>query len=163
MSFEKPISTIRNAIRNSAEEIASKENINIPELRHLKAVLDNYKLIRDYNPDIFKKLVILSIKNKEIKDSLGKKLSLIFQNIFDEISLSYYSKLFSAFNNNDSLNNDFKQESSVFVNEMMTNIKNDPRIIKAFLGKEELLNNAIKNSTSSILEMLVILNSNMLM
>lgn len=137
--MEIPISTIKKGVRQLAENMASKESREIPEFNDYKKAFAVFKALRELSPDKYKKLVILTSMNIEVKEELGN-LYKIFNSVLDEIMAGYLQK---------------QQEKSIlelvqFKNGIFdlvsSTLKADPRIIVAFKGQEHRLIRAINKT-----------------
>ena len=166
MNIENPISTIRKAVEGSAEEMAKTEFLQKPESRHYKAIFENYRIVKDYSPEMFEKMVFLSAKGKELKDNLGPELSKIFKNVSDEINETYQNKIIAAteqLENSSNLNQEeLKKEifnlTNRAIKEIVESIEVNPLIVSAFLGKEELLKKALYYLETTYFELFQLFN-----
>ena len=157
MSIENPIQTIKKAITASAEKLASNESINKPEPRHFEQIFNMYKQLRESDPVTLEKIIIISVKGKELKDKLGHDLDSVFQQVANETQNRLKEKIISEINifqNSDELNSsDQNQKLKEIIehglNQLKNEILNDSRIKTAFGGHQELLNQCIDFTVSS--------------
>ncbi|MBP6025454.1 hypothetical protein [Ferruginibacter sp.] len=161
MSLENPISTIRKAVQGAAEELASKELLQKAESNHYDKVFLIFKTLRNINPKTLEKVIIASAKGKELKDKLSKELFAEFESVAFEISADYKKKITAQvekIENDSSCQNKYEQVTAVTKNiftDMAYEIKNDPRLLTAFAGKEDLLDEAVNFVHSDLPELLV--------
>lgn len=158
MSIEKPIATIRNAIKGAAEEKAYQSSENL-EQKHIDESYKFFKKMRDYRPEEIEKIILLSSEGKELRDKLGMNLYQVFDPIWKEMTKEFMTKLIKRGceirSEKQLTKNEFYKEIEVFgimlLEESSKKLKDDPRIISAFSGKEELLNKIIDYAVSTTL------------
>jgi len=163
MSLEKPISTIKKAVQRMAEESAEKESLDKPEQRHYDDVFTSYKILRMLEPKRLEVYIKTTAKSQELKNEIGAELF----NVFDEVWIDATKEGKSEIKNEvDQLESTFKllfpkeynseleRIDKKYLKEKAEQVKNDPRVVQAFSGKEELLNKALDTTTSSMLDLM---------
>lgn len=164
MSKER-ISIVKKAVQKSAEELAKKEFLDKPEQRHLDKSINLYKDLRESSPEFFKDAILLMARRKELKNEMGAELYNIFDDVWAEIlngSNGYENRMREALKqvrNTRKLSlEEYKQEklnlTERFLQEKGNQIKNDYRIVSAFIGKGEILDNAIEFEKSYLRDLL---------
>ena len=156
MNIEKPISTIRRAIEGVAEEKAYKSSEKI-EQKHFDESIKFYKKMRDTRPDEVEKLILLSVEGKELRDKIGMELYIIFDPIWKNVTKGFLNKLIKRAceikGERELTDKEFIKEIDTYAETLLRYdskiLKEDPRIISAFLGKEELLNKIIDYAVST--------------
>lgn len=165
MSIEKPISTIRRAIQESAEENASKEFLNEPEQRHYKQAIDFYKLLRKSSPEFLEIVIPLTAKRKELKDEMGLELYKVFEDAWENLlrgPTGYESKMkegMAQITETKKLSSDEYNQEKInltqrILNEESASLRHDSIISSAFSGNEEILNKAIEFEISYLCDLL---------
>ena len=162
MSLEKPIPTIRNAVNRLAEERAEKESLESPEQRHFDDVFLTYKTWRMLDPKSLELSIKVSAKSQELKNEMGTELFKVFDQSWlnatkdgkKELSeeIAKINKLVSMFPQK--YKEKLEHVNEKYLEEKANQIKNEPLVVQAFTGKEELLNKAIEITTSSMLELM---------
>ncbi len=160
MPLEKPIQTIRKAIKGTAENAAEKESLEKPTSRHFEQTLSLYKQIRDESPEMLEKLITVTAKAKELKDELGPSLDRTFRKVWSELNEKYKNEIITKvekLEDENLISQEYKRKlvtiTGKIFNKISEEFRNDPRIIVAFTEKEELLEKAITFSTSGALEL----------
>jgi|GEM_PF-2967670 len=151
MSIEKPISTIKKAIQGRAEEKAYEDSLDRPEQKHYDESLNFYKQMRDKRPEEIEKLILHSADSKELRDKMGMELYKIFDQTWKEKTKGFFLKMIeraSEVKENEELSRrEFVKEMDSFAEKLLKEtseeLRSDPRIISAFLGKEDILNKII--------------------
>jgi hypothetical protein len=163
MSIEKSITNIRKAVKGSAEELALKESLNEAEYRHYEYIIKLYKQIRNLDPKLLDKIVNITAKGKELKDEAGSILYNSYNEVWKEIfegANGFENKIHLAINSSEKnmTSEDFKQElvalTEKLLKEKSEKLKEDPRIIKAFKDKKELLNKLINYTIQTPFQLL---------
>lgn len=162
MDIEKPIPAIRKAIQNFAEEKATGESLETPEAKHFEEAFKAYKKMRAVDPEGLKLSIEVRARDQKIKNSMGKELYKIFDQVWIEINKSSEKEIRKAIdeirNNKKILNEEKEQAIDEFelryIKENARKVKNDPRIISAFSGKEEILREGIFGVMLSMLHVL---------
>ncbi len=160
MSLEKPISTIRKAIEGTAQKSASAEFLDKPEKRHYNDAFDFYKYMRGFEPEKVEQVIMVAAKSKELSDEMGAELLKVFNKVWEDVTLGSEEKLNKAIErlketilSHIELNQEIIKLEERFLKLKTNELKNDPRIVSAFAGKEELLNKGVQLAISSTLEM----------
>lgn len=166
MTIENPISTIRKAVKGSAERLAENSNAKKVKPEHYKEVLGLFRRLKDTNPEILEKLIIASAKDKELKDELGSDFDSIFQQVWIEVNSRYSYRIRHAVKQmKEEKELDAEEAKKRFVNsineitnEMSIEMRKDPLITHSFMSEKEkgLLNKAITVTTTTISELLVV-------
>lgn len=158
MTIEKPISTIRKALKGRAEQKAAENSLDKPEQKHYDESLNFYKRMRDKRPEEIETLILNSAEGKELKDEMGEELYQVFDQIWKEKTKGFLYNLiqktgeflenyFDNNNNKDLPRSEFVKKMDEFaetlLNEKAKEIRDDPKIISAFSGKEDVLNKVI--------------------
>lgn len=146
MTIEKPVSTIKKAIKGTTEQMASKESLKKPEQRHYDSVINLYKQIRNTSPEMLEKIVIAAAKGKELKDEIGQESEMVFNQVWGELADVYQEELYKSIEKSP---DEFKKE----INKIGEMSKEDTRIISAFSGKEDALNKCIDYATQTIVDL----------
>ncbi len=162
MSIEKPITTTRKAVERMAEDRASKEFLETPESRHYESVFTTYKMLRMLDPQRLELVVKANAKEQDIKTEMGTDLFNIYQKVWSDVTKEGKNEIDKAVeqlkNTTDlspkHLNEELIKLDERFLKEKSSQVKNDPRIVTAFLDKGELLNKSIELTTSSMLDLL---------
>lgn len=153
MSIEK----IKKAIQGSAEGMASRESLEKPNSRHFEQAFNLYRQIKSLDINLFKSLITVAAKGKELKDKMGPKLDKIFSSVWNEQSSKYENEIVSIIINEINKNRINQKERLHKIYEDIKNkILNDSRIISAFSGKEKLLQEVIECSISEVQEILLL-------
>lgn len=148
MKIEKPISTIRKAIKGSAEQMASREFLEEPEERHYKDTFDFFRALKMLQPEMYEKMIVVGAKGQELSERIGKDSHKILTGVLREIAAKDKEDLKQAvesMRNTRNLSSEelereiFKLKERYFNNVVTKEILNDPRLKSAFAGKEELL------------------------
>lgn len=166
MSLERPFSTIRKAVEESAEEKASKEFLDRPEPRHFEAAFNFYRTLRESDPEFFEAVVSLTAQRKEVRDTLGVELYSTFDrawtSLINDHTNGYAAKVKAAFEQvqeTKNLNQEELEEERIiltkrFLTEAANIIESDPQLLISFRGKEELLNKAVVFESSYFVNLL---------
>lgn len=163
MDIENPISTIKKAVQNAAEELAAKESKSKPEAEHYKRVLDSFKFMRGSNREMLEKIIFFSAQRKEIKDRLEPEQYSVFREGWDKVEKKLKTETSNAIDEilkknkeKEMTSEEFKHEIAELTNkiheQVIGEVKNDPKVIAAFHGKEKLLDEMLDfiKSTSSV-------------
>ncbi|HRH03915.1 MAG TPA: hypothetical protein PLN13_13575 [Bacteroidia bacterium] len=158
MKLEKPISSIRQAIKTSAEKTALLEKLITPEIRHFESALNSFKILRFSNPQKLQNILNVFEKGKKLKEELGPELDFVFQKVNDEVLDSFEEFLIfetEKINAKSNLTQDERAREKLTLifnsfNLMLEKVRNDRRIISAFSGKELLLHKAINYMEESL-------------
>ena len=159
MTIEKPISTIRKAIKGSAEQIASTEFFEEPEERHYKEIFDFFRTLKMYQPEMYEKMITIGAKGKELSDEMGKDLHKILSQVLGEISARDKDKMKEAVAqlekslSPEELDKKIIELKERYLNAMGKELINEPRLKSAFTGKEELLEKVIDFLKSTMSEL----------
>jgi len=162
MGIEKPISTIRKAVQNLAEENASGDSLKVPESKHFKDAFEFYKAMRLNDPEGLKLSIEVRAREQDIKNKMGEKLYNVFDKVWIEVNQDSTQEINEAL---DQIKKDKKMSSEdieqaidefelSFIKGKARIVKNDPRIVSAFLGKEEVLRNGLYGVMLSMLHVL---------
>ena len=160
MSIEKPISTIRKAIKGSAEQIASTEFIKEPEERHYKEIFIFFRELKLEQPEVYEKLIKVGAKGKDLSDKMGKDLHEILSQILKEVSTRDKETMEEAVNqikknkklSYEELDNEIIKLKKRYLDGLAIELINNPRLKLAFAGKEELVEEIIDFLKSTMLE-----------
>lgn len=161
MGIEKPISTIRKAIQNFAEEKALKESLDTPKSRHFEDAFNAYKAMRIFEPDKLEQAIKIRAREQDIKNEMGNLYN-IFQAVWVDVNKESKREIDKAIEqikaNKKMSINDIDQSIDEFelkfIKEKAIEVKNDPRIVSAFSGKEEILNEGLYGVMLSMLHIL---------
>jgi hypothetical protein len=155
MTIEKPISTIRKAIKGSAELEAEKEGRKRPKKRHFREAFQFFRFLKMIDPKMYEGSLELMAKAKDLKDEMGEDLYKTFTSVLEEITSKIREKVkkeYEQIKEKGPLSSEeileLNKKIIIISNEEM---KNDSRLISAFLGKEELLNKTIDFISSEML------------
>jgi hypothetical protein len=163
MNIEKPISTIRKAVKSSAEEQALNENIDKPEKRHYDETFKFLKIMKTINPEMFEKDIILLAKGKELKDESGIESYKVFRQVWKELTdineVNEQVNMWNKFRENQSLpelpQSEQKRGYIILAEDFLKSkgeeLKKDPRITNKFSGKEDILNRCVDHAISATL------------
>ena len=132
MSLEKPIPTIRKAVERLAEERAENESLDKPEQRHYDDVFLTYKMWRMLDPQKLEISIKVTAKSQELKEEMGKELFKVFD-------LAWL---------------DATQNCKGNIDKAANEVKNNPAVLQAFLGKEAFLIKALNITKSSMQELI---------
>ncbi len=162
MSLEKPIATIRKAVQGLAEERAKKELLEKPEQRHYDSVVATFKMWRMLNPESLELSIKVGAKNQELKKEMGSELYNIYNHAWIrankkgneqlEEEVKKISKILKLFPNK--YKGKLNQINEQYIKEKADRVRYDNSVMRAFDGKEELLNKAIDITTSSMRELM---------
>jgi len=168
MSIENPISTIRRAIKGTAERLAESEGKRKPKSKHYEEVFENYRKIQKTNPEMLEKLIIASAKDKELKDELGPDLDAAFQIVWVKVYTRFAYRIRHTIQDIIKDENPLSEESkqklansiNEIINDMSLEIKKDPLVAHSFLTEKEkvLLNKAIAYTRTSIMKLIDVVN-----
>lgn len=159
MTPENKYSTIRKAVEGKAEELAARELLEKPEKHHLDEVFNEYKALRGISPKELEAQISIASKRKELKDQMGIDANQIFNEVWDnlyngptgleikEAEQTAQRKKYSRPTVETALQ-DMVEFRERFFKWMEKFIKIDPRIITAFKGKEDILNQKIEFEVS---------------
>lgn len=162
MSFEKPFQIIRKAIKDLAEENATKESLEVPESRHFDDALKTYKKMRSTDPKGLELSVDIRAREQDIKNKMGKELYEVFDKVWIRVNQNSgkeFNEAIEKIKENKKMSlEDIEQAIAEFelsfIKGKAREVKNDPRIIKAFSGKEEILKSGIYSVMVSMLHVL---------
>lgn len=161
MSIEKPISTIRKAIKGAAEEDALLELKESPEKKHLDDAFNFFRYIKVFEPTKFELLVKIAAEAKDIKDAIGLEKYKLFMDVWTEVCAHGENELkldtYQILKSEMPLREKQKQNlllNRQFYKQRALEIRNDSRILNAFKESEELMNKSIEFTTSTALKML---------
>lgn len=164
MTIENPISTIKKAVRGSAEHLAMNRNAKKVKPEHYKEVFNFFRELKESNPEKLEKLIILLAEDKELKDELGPDLDSIFQIVWIEVNSRYAYKISTVIKqlkeekepDSEESNQKFVNSINEILNEMAIEIKKDPLVTHSFISKNEknLLDKAITRTKKSIFELI---------
>jgi len=166
MNIENPLHTIKKAVEEAAIRKASNEFLEKPEARHFQLVFDDFKRLRNLNPQVLARLIIRYAKTKELKDELGRNLDFTLQQVYNEKSSQLEDRIIAGIEQLQSMSKmkqeEVQKEFAALMQrgaeELGRQIKTDSRITSSFVGKEELLNKAINFINKELLETLYDLN-----
>jgi hypothetical protein len=158
MKIEKPISTIRKAIKISAEQTAQEEFLKKPEKRHYEEAFSFYKYMKLFEPENYEKMIVIGAKGSELKDKMSPKLYKEFTNILEEVTSKNGIRIEKAINvlkDSGLLSSEqLKQETLELNKELIAmnynDLINDPRLKSAFKGKEGFLKKVIDFTSNSM-------------
>ncbi len=146
MTIENPIGTIKKAVQAFAEQKAENEFLEKPETRHYDAVFEQFRALKEASPEALETAVKLASNSKEIKDELGSELFILYKKVANELDVEMKDKCMIAFKqlkdenlSKDDLEIKVKELYIRVSKQVVDMFKNDPRIVLAFNGKEELL------------------------
>ena len=150
MTIEKPIGPIKKAVEYVAQDMS--------EPKDYKRIFSLFKGIKKTNPEFFEKLILDLSKSMELKKELGIGLFNVYSEIWNEIYLKYSDEI-TKVNKGSSLIKviigveDSKNIKLDYLKKEITNkLENDPRLMSAFSGKEDLLQKIIHFSVSEVFE-----------
>jgi len=162
MPIEKPISTIRKAIEGTAEVKADKESIDKPEERHYKAAFNFYRTLRALSPEKVGLIITIAAKSKGLKDEMGVQLFKVFNDVFKDKTTGSEREFNEQIEqikakrhlSQRELSKEILKLNEAFIVKKVAEVQNDPRIISAFAGKEELLKKGTEFAMSSTINIL---------
>ncbi len=162
MGFEKPISTIRKAIKNLAGENATKEGLSKPEQRHFDDALNAFKIRDMIDPDGLEASIEIRARLQEIKDTMGDELYNFFSDkwvLINNNSKSIIDNEVDIINKNNKTSQDEKDIAIdefliKFIREKALELYNDPQIISSFKDKKEILSEGLYGMMLSMLQIL---------
>lgn len=162
MAMEKPISTIKKAIQNLAEENASKDSLKVPESKHFENAFNTYKAMRIVDPEGLELSIEVRSREQEIKREMGEELYNVFQQVWTEVNKDNKEEIDNAIKQIKSSKNkspeDIEQAIDEFelkyIREKANIVKNDLRIILAFSEKKEILSKGLYGVMLSMLHIL---------
>ena|ERR1035437_398953 len=134
MSIEKPISTIRKAIKSISE--------NIPD--NYKRALNAFKDLKKVNPEFLNKIITTESQGQDIKDKMEPELYNIYSKVFGEIFTNHEAEL------NKATIDGSEEMLTKVIQTILNEVKKDNRLIHAFAGKKELFNKIASFSTSEM-------------
>lgn len=160
MLNEKPISTIRKAIKGTAEIEAEKEGLSKTEEKHLKESFSFYRFLKMTDPKMYKDTIMSVAQAMDLKTEMGDDLYKLFTQVLEEITLKDKIAIeteVKQLEESKTLSPKELERGILELNKkliMMSDygLKQDPRLISAFQGKEGLLNKTIEFVTSTMLE-----------
>ncbi len=151
---------LRYVIKASAKAMAKKEFLDAPEQRHMDAVVKMYQYIKKMDPDFAHKLLTITLKANKLKDEFGPDLFTIFEKVWDK-ELIFFMKedinnaMDSILETKDLNHEEYRKEHFAimkrYLDEKISLLKKDPRIISAFAGKEALLDKALDFNMAALL------------
>lgn len=163
MSIEKQsVSKIRKAIQGSAEKLAADEFLKKPEQRHYSYILSFYKIVRALSPELLEKYITITAKDQEMKLEVGAELYEIFTQSWRDATKNIVNELENAERqikatkklSPEELEQELKKLEERYIKEKSIQVRNDLRIISAFVGKKDLLEKSLNLSISTSLELL---------
>jgi hypothetical protein len=154
--------TIRNAVQNSAERLARGEGKKKPKKRHYNEIFDRLGELKK-TPKLLKMQIMISAKDKELKDELGRYLDDIFQIVWTKTIPNYTYRIRHAteqmekekeLDPNGSKER-FLNSLNEIIKEMGEYIRKDPLITHSFITEKEkgLLEKAISFHIALISEL----------
>ena len=160
MSIENPISTIRKAVKGSAERLADSEGERKPKSEHYDKIFEKFRNLKKTNPEILEELIIASAKDKELKDELGMDLDSTFQMIWVKVNTRYAYRIRhlvqDTIKDEDPITEESKQKLASSINgiidEISIEVRRDPLVVNSFTTEKErnLLNKVIAHTKASI-------------
>ena len=163
MSIENSIGTIKKAVEEKAFMDASDEGHEKANAEHYKKVFEEFKAIKELDPEKLEKFIGALSTIRDMKIELGQELGQLFSVISNKIMEKKKEKIHAAIDKivreEPSGYTQLEKISAVMLHEAEfadEEIKDDPEIIAAFAGKETLLNKALslKEASVQIFEML---------
>jgi hypothetical protein len=161
MALENPIGKIRKAVEALAEQKAENEFLEKPETRHYEAVFEQFRAIKEASPEMLEIAVHLASNAKEMQDELGSELLFLYKKVASELDTEMKDKFIIAFKklkdenlSKDDLEIKVKELYITGSKKVVDMFKNDPRIVSAFKGKEELLEKLLKFMEESELSLI---------
>ena len=162
MSLEKPISTIRKAVHGLAEENAKEEGFEKPEQKHFDSVFDTFKMWRMLNPKSLELSIKVGAKYEDLKKEMGTELFDIFNQSWIKANKKGNEQLEEEVRKINKIikilpkkyKEKLHQINEQYLKEKSDIVRSDTTVLNAFKGKEELLNNAIEITTSSMRELM---------
>lgn len=159
MSIEKPISTIRKAIKGAAETEAEQEGLEYPKDRHFKEAFSFYRFLKMSDPKMYEDSLLSAAKGMDLKKEMGETLYKLFTQVLEKITskngLEIERELKQMKKSNQFSQEELKKwilelnKKLIKLNDM--ELRKDLRLISAFSRKEELLKRTIDFISSSIL------------
>jgi len=164
MSIEKKISTVRKAIKGTAEADAEREGLMSPEGRHFKSAFNFYRFIKLVDPKTYEFMVSTAAKLNDLKTEMGPDLSRILGNAIERITGKDENKVEQQFRQLERTRKMTQEEEEEeilklninFTREKDEEIKKDTELLLAFSGKEELLNQAVSYISESMIKLLTL-------
>jgi hypothetical protein len=161
MPLEKPIATIRKAVQGSAEKSALEDSRDTPEQKDFKQALNFYRYIKIFEPEKYEWIIQTAAKGKELKDAVGDELYKMVTSEWEEIIDRGSDKLNEDLEYIRTTSKNYSEVGvyeaihlyEMFLKEKAIEIKNNPKIMAAFSGKEDLLNQGIDFAANSMLEL----------
>ena|ERR1035437_2150892 len=162
MTIENPISTIRKAVKGTAEQNAAAELIEFPEQKHYEEAFLYYKYLKLFEPEMYEKMISIGAKDKELKDEMGAELLNVFTQVLEEITSKNENKMAASVeqlkeankNSPEILNQKILKLNKILILENDGELRKNSRLISAFSAREDLLNRAIDFTSSSMLDLL---------
>jgi hypothetical protein len=161
MTIEKPISTIRKAIKGSAEESALDDFRDTPEQKDFRQAFNFFRYLKIFEPEKYEWIVKTGARGKELKDAVGNELYKMVTQEWEKIINQDSNKLTESIEQIKATSKNYSEVGvyetihlyELFLKEKATQIKSNSKIIGAFSEKEELLNQTIDFATNSMLEL----------
>jgi hypothetical protein len=145
--MEKPISTIRKAVKEIAENHAKKDFFDKPEAKHYDSALLSLKLSRFMdNPNEYTNTILANAETYDMKKEMGEDLHDIFDKVLIEKTNEGMDKVKEKFKQQDVQEN--INLLSRYLKVKADEVKKDPRIVSVFTGKEELLQKGLDSFIS---------------
>jgi hypothetical protein len=162
MNIENKFSIIRKAIQGRAEKKSDENSLSKPEQRHYDESFSFYKTMRIKRPEKMKNLILMYAERKDLRNKMGTELFKVFNQTWSELTKDFFFEMIQKAN--DFFENYFQKNQNLprseFVKKMedlseeilklkAEILRNDPRIISAFSGKEEILSQVIDYAIST--------------
>ncbi|NVN96480.1 MAG: hypothetical protein HXX18_14485 [Bacteroidetes bacterium] len=160
MKFENPISTVRKAIKGTADVEAEKSNLDKPQNEHYEEVFAYYRFLKMTDPEMYEKAVISTAKGVDLKNEMGNDLYKLFTNVLEEITTKNSTVIENSLESlkqsnqftKEGLNQKILELNKELIKTNNQELRDDLRLISAFSGKEELLEKTIDYISSGMLE-----------
>jgi len=161
MNMENPIKKVRAAVTARAGQLAEKDFNDKPQKEHFSQAFAEFRAAKEDNPKVYEQLVETFAATKELNDEMGPELAKVYQEVSEEISQRNVKKVgeaVHAFLHKDLEGDEYDKEMKAMFtrisNKLTAEVENDPRILKAFKEKSELLKKVLEATKKIFPEML---------
>jgi hypothetical protein len=156
---------IRKAVQGSAEGKAEDEFLKKPETRHYAEALDDFRVIRSIDPEVAREVIGLWAAMKEMKDKLGPERFKSFETVMREKENLLTPRLQRGVDqvaehatDNAELKEKVMELVGRYIVDLTQEVRNDPRTQAAFVGADDLLEEAIafiKEKTQPVMRIML--------
>lgn len=159
------------AIQSAAEEKARQEFYPAPQSRHYETASQQIDYIRKEQPEVVEQIVEMLITGKELKDEMGPELYSIFMQVQHDMANKWQEQsgkeLIKCFTTMKIQDKPGVKESLLrmigeSIAKAIKQTRSDDRLIRAFRGKEELLDKAMKLTRQQVMHFFLTLVSSAL-